>query len=694
MKNLGRAIVKVRYIILIAATLLLIPALIGYKATKVNYDMLVYLPQDIDTMKGQDILKEEFGTGAFAPLIVEGMSDKQVSDLKAEIEEVDHVKTVLWYDSFLDLSVPKEMLPDEIYNAFNSGDDTMMFIIFDDTTSEDGTVAAVREIRQMCNQQCFLAGMTTGLVDTQELSDEEAPIYIGIAVLLSVIVLAISMDSWLVPLFFLLSIGYAVLYNMGTNLFLGKISYITKSIAAVLQLGVTMDYSIFLWHSYEAYLPVKKDRNEAMAFAINDTFSSIIGSSVTTIAGFIALCFMSFTLGLDMGLVMAKGVLFGVITCVTVLPSMILIFDKALQKTRHKRTILPDFHGIGKFVVKHFKLFFILFVLILGPAFYGYTHTSVYYQLDKSLPTTLDSVIANQKLEDTFQMNTTDILMLDAKVPARDVQQMADEMEDVDGVKWVLGLNTVKGTAIPEEVIPEELSRNLMNDNWQILLISSEYHVASDEVNAQCDELAAIAKEYDENSMLIGEAPATKDLIQITNNDFNTVNSVSIGVIFVIILLVFKSISLPFILVMVIEFGIFINLGIPCYTGTVLPFVASIIIGTIQLGSTVDYAILMTTRYLRERTGGKDKREAISIALQASVKSIVVSALTFFSATFGVGLYSNIDIVSSMCILMARGALISMMCVLFVLPSFLMIFDRLIIKTTKKPKLIQTESED
>lgn len=694
MKNLGRAIVKVRYIILIAATLLLIPALIGYKATKVNYDMLVYLPQDIDTMKGQEILKEEFGTGAFAPLIVEGMSDKQVSDLKAEIEEVDHVKTVLWYDSFLDLSVPKEMLPDEIYNAFNSGDDTMMFIIFDDTTSEDGTVAAVREIRQMCNQQCFLAGMTTGLVDTQELSDEEAPIYIGIAVLLSVIVLAISMDSWLVPLFFLLSIGYAVLYNMGTNLFLGKISYITKSIAAVLQLGVTMDYSIFLWHSYEAYLPVKKDRNEAMAFAINDTFSSIIGSSVTTIAGFIALCFMSFTLGLDMGLVMAKGVLFGVITCVTVLPSMILIFDKALQKTRHKRTILPDFHGIGKFVVKHFKLFFILFLLILGPAFYGYTHTSVYYQLDKSLPTTLDSVIANQKLEDTFQMNTTDILMLDAKVPARDVQQMADEMEDVDGVKWVLGLNTVKGTAIPEEVIPEELSRNLMNDNWQILLISSEYHVASDEVNAQCDELAAIAKEYDENSMLIGEAPATKDLIQITNNDFNTVNSVSIGVIFVIILLVFKSISLPFILVMVIEFGIFINLGIPCYTGTVLPFVASIIIGTIQLGSTVDYAILMTTRYLRERTGGKDKREAISIALQASVKSIVVSALTFFSATFGVGLYSNIDIVSSMCILMARGALISMMCVLFVLPSFLMIFDRLIIKTTKKPKLIQTESED
>lgn len=687
MKNLGKAVVKLRYIILTAATVLLFPALIGYNMTKVNYDMLVYLPQDIDTMVGQDILKEEFGTGAFAPLIVEGMPDRQVADLKAKIEKVDHVKTVLWYDSFLDLSVPKEMLPDEIYNAFNNGDDTMMFIIFDETTSEDGTVEAVREIRQIIGRQCFLAGMTAGLVDTQALSDQEAPIYVGLAVLLSVIVLAISMDSYLIPLFFLVSIGYAVLYNMGTNLFLGKISYITKSIAAVLQLGVTMDYSIFLWHSYEDYLTKKDNRNEAMAAAINDTFSSIIGSSVTTIAGFIALCFMSFTLGLDMGLVMAKGVLFGVVTCITVLPSFILIFDRALQKTRHKKTILPDFHGVGKFVTKHYKAFLVVFLLVLGPAVYGYTHTSVYYQLDRSLPDDLDSVVATQKLEDTFQMNTTDILMVNADVPAKDIQSMAREMEDVDGVKWVIGLNTVKGAAIPEAMIPDELTENLMSGDWQILLISSEYHVASDEVNNQCDELAAIAKKYDSGSMLIGEAPATKDLITITNSDFNTVNSVSIGVIFVIILFVFKSISLPFILVLVIEFGIFINLGIPCYTGTVLPFVASIIIGTIQLGSTVDYAILMTTRYLRERTMGAPKKEAVTTAVQASVKSIVVSALTFFSATFGVGLYSNIDIVSSMCTLMARGALISMMCVIFILPSFLILFDRVIMKTTKKPKL-------
>ena len=688
MNKLGEKIVKLRIPILIIATILLIPALIGYKATKVNYDMLVYLPQDIDTMKGQDILKDEFGTGAFAPLEVEGMTDRQVADLEKKIKQVPHVKDVIWYDTVLNLSVPKEILPQKMYDAFNSGDATLLFLIFDDTTSEDGTVRAVQQIRKICNEQCFLGGMTAGLVDTQELSDKEAPIYIGIAVLLTIIVLSLAMDSYLVPFIFLLSIGYAVLYNMGTNLFLGKISYITKSIAAVLQLGVTMDYSIFLWHSYEHYLTVEKDKETAMAKAVNDTFSSIIGSSVTTIAGFIALCFMSFKLGLDMGLVMAKGVLFGVVCCITVLPSMVLFLDKPLQKTRHRKTILPEFHGIGKFVTKHYKVFFALFWIILIPALYGYNHTSVYYQLDRSLPADLPSVIAVNKIEDTFNMNTTDVLMVDSSVPTKDIQSMANEMENVDGVNFVLGFNTIKGPAIPDALISDSLKSDLINDHWQLLLIQSEYHVASDEVNAQCDELSSIAKKYDPNAMLIGEAPATKDLITITNHDFGVVNSVSIGVIFVIILLVFKSVSLPIILVCVIEFGIFINLGIPCYTGTVLPFVASIIIGTIQLGSTVDYAILMTTRYLRERTAGAEKIDAVRTALQTSVKSIVVSALTFFAATFGVGLYSDIDIVSSMCVLMSRGALISMMCVLFVLPSFLMIFDKWIIKTTKKPKLV------
>ena len=687
MKHFGRAIVKLRFIILIAAVLLLIPSGIMYLHTKVNYDMLTYLPQDIDTMKGQNILKEEFGTGAFAPYIVEGMTEKQVSDLKAKIEEVPHVKSVLWYDSVMDLSVPMEMLPDEIYNAFNSGDATMMFIIFDQTTSEDGTVAAVRQIRQISDKQCFLAGMTNVLVDTEDLTNKEAPIYVGLAVLLSAIVLSLTMDSYLVPFVFLASIGMGIVYNLGTNIFLGSISYVTKSLAAVLQLGVTMDYSIFLWHSYEDYLQQGNERNEAMALAIADTFSSIIGSSVTTIAGFVALCFMSFTLGLDLGVVMAKGVLFGVISCVTILPSLILVLNKPLLRTRHK-ALLPDIRGIGNFVTKHYRMFLVIFFLMLVPAFYGYQHAGVYYDLGSTLPKELPSQQGNAKLEDDFHMNATHILMLSADVAAKDVQSMADQMEDVDGVKWVLGLNTLKGTAIPEELIPDELSEDLMDDNWQLLLINSEYATASDEVNAQCDTLQKIAKAYDENSMLIGEAPATKDLIRTTATDFATVNTVSIGVILVIILFVFKSASLPFILVAVIEFGIFINLGIPFYTGTKLPFIASIVIGTIQLGSTVDYAILTTTRYLRERTAGAAKREAIATAIQVSTKSILVSALTFFGATFGVGIYSDIDLISSLCILMARGAVISLGCVVGILPAFLMVFDKLVMKTTKKPKLV------
>ncbi len=685
MQRFAKAVVKLRVPILILAFLLLIPSGIGYINTKVNYDMLSYLPEEIDTMKGQDILKEEFGTGAFSMFVVEGMEEKDVSALKAKIEQVDHVKDVIWYDSVMDLSIPMEMLPDEIYNTFNNGDATMMFILFDDTTSSDGTMEAVQEIRKIADKDCFLAGMTAVLVDTRDLSNSEAPIYVAIAVVLSCIVLSLTMDSFLIPFLFLASIGIAIVYNLGTNMMLGSISYITKALAAVLQLGVTMDYSIFLWHSYEEEQLTTTDKKKAMVNAIVSTISSVVGSSITTVAGFIALCFMSFTLGLDLGIVMAKGVVFGVIACITVLPSMILVFDKALTKTKHK-PLMPDIGGVGKIAVKHYKLFVILFVIVLFPALFGYKNTSVYYNLDKTLPKTLASIQANEELDEKFHMGATHMLMLNADVSEKEVQSMAKEMQKLDGVKWVLGFNTIKSGSIPDALIPDELSSSLMNDNWQILLIGSEYATASDEVNAQCTELANIAKGYDSNSMLIGEAPCTKDLIEITNTDFNTVSAVSIIIIFVIILFVFRSISLPVILVSVIEVAIFINMGIPYYTGTTIPFIASIVIGTIQLGSTVDYAILMTTRYRRERTAGQDKKTAVEIACQTSAKSIMVSALSFFAATFGVGMYSNIDMISSLCILMARGALISMVMVIFVLPAMLLIFDKIIGKTTMKPK--------
>ncbi len=685
MQRFAKAVVKLRVPILILAFLLLIPSGIGYINTKVNYDMLSYLPEEIDTMKGQDILKEEFGTGAFSMFVVEGMEEKDVSALKAKIEQVDHVKDVIWYDSVMDLSIPMEMLPDEIYNTFNNGDATMMFILFDDTTSSDGTMEAVQEIRKIADKDCFLAGMTAVLVDTRDLSNSEAPIYVAIAVVLSCIVLSLTMDSFLIPFLFLASIGIAIVYNLGTNMMLGSISYITKALAAVLQLGVTMDYSIFLWHSYEEEQLTTTDKKKAMENAIVSTISSVVGSSITTVAGFIALCFMSFTLGLDLGIVMAKGVVFGVIACITVLPSLVLVFDKALTKTKHK-PLMPDIGGVGKIAVKHYKLFVILFVIVLFPALFGYKNTSVYYNLDKTLPKTLASIQANEELDEKFHMGATHMLMLNADVSEKEVQSMAKEMQKLDGVKWVLGFNTIKSGSIPDALIPDELSSSLMNDNWQILLIGSEYATASDEVNAQCTELANIAKGYDSNSMLIGEAPCTKDLIEITNTDFNTVSAVSIIIIFVIILFVFRSISLPVILVSVIEVAIFINMGIPYYTGTTIPFIASIVIGTIQLGSTVDYAILMTTRYRRERAAGQDKKTAVEIACQTSAKSIMVSALSFFAATFGVGMYSNIDMISSLCILMARGALISMVMVIFVLPAMLLIFDKIIGKTTMKPK--------
>ena len=692
----AKGVVKCRIPIFIAAIALMIPALFFMLHTRVNYDMLTYLPKDIDTMVGQDILIDEFGTGAFSMCIVDGMSEKQVSALKEKIEQVDHVKKVLWYDSFLSTKIPMEILPAEIYDAFNEGDATMMFVLFDESTSGDGTMAAVEEIRRIADKDVFLAGMTGVLVDTRDLSDAEAPIYVIIAVILATVVLMLSMDSFIIPFLFLASIGLAIMYNLGTNFFLGSISYVTKALAAVLQLGVTMDYSIFLWHSYLAELESGKGRERAMADAIDETFSSVIGSSVTTIAGFIALCFMSFTLGLDLGLVMAKGVLFGVISCVTILPSMILVFDRVLMKTRHK-PLLPDLRGIGRFVTGHYRAFALLFVLLLIPAVYGYTHTSVYYNLDSTLPRDLPSIVANQKQSEDFNTGATDMILIGSDVSERDIKIMAGELKKIDGVNYVLGLNSLKGGAIPEELIPDRLKEALESENWQLLILGSSYQIASNEVNDQCDRIESLIKEFDPDAMLIGEAPCTRDLIHVTARDFATVSSVSIGVIFAIILLVFRSISLPFILVLTIEFGIFINMGIPAYTGTVIPFIASIVIGTIQLGSTVDYAILLTTRYRRERLSGTEKQEAVAAALDASAKSILVSAMAFFAATFGVGLYSNIDMISSLCTLMARGALISMGCVIFALPSFLMIFDKAVMATSlgsrkKKPAAAELQN--
>jgi predicted RND superfamily exporter protein len=578
-----------------------------------------------------------------------------------------------------------EMLPKDLYEAFNHGDATLLMILYDDTSSAEGTMDAVREIRKIADERVFLSGMTAVLVDTQALSEAEAPLYVLLAVVLCAITLMLAMDSWLIPFVFLASIGIAIVYNLGSNLFLGQISYVTKALAAVLQLGVTMDYSIFLWHSYEKYAETE-DKEKAMAHAIEDTMSSVIGSSVTTIAGFIALCFMSFTLGLDLGIVMAKGVLLGVVCCLTILPAMILVFDKPLRKTKHK-ALLPDLKGIATFSIGHEKTVLILCALLLIPIVHGYRNTPVYYNLDSSLPRDLASIQANEKLKEEFNMNSTHMLLMDAGVEEKKVMEMADEMKKEDGVKFVLGLNTVKGPLIPEEFVPEKLKDALISDNYQLLLIGSEYEVASEAVNNQVAKLTEIAKAYDPESMLIGEAPCTKDLIEITDHDFNTVSTVSIGVIFLIIAIVFRSVSLPALLVAVIEFGIMINMGIPAYTGSKIPFIASIVIGTIQLGSTVDYAILITTKYRRSRTAGVPVRKAVTDAVNESAKSVMVSALAFFASTFGVGMYSNIDMISSLCTLMSRGALISMLCVLLVLPAVLVAFDGIITKTTLAQKV-------
>ena len=685
MINFGKGVVKLRIPILIVSIILLFPAALGYFHTRVNYDILTYLPKEIDTMKGQDILLDEFGTGAFSMCVVEGMEDQDISKMRKNMEKVDHVKKILWYDSLADLSIPKTMLPDKVQDAFinEDKDATLMVIFFDSSMSSDETMDAIEELRSVADKQCYISGMSAVVTDTKNLSDKEVPIYVLIAVILAVIVLSLTMDSALIPVFFLLSIGMAIIYNLGSNVFFGEISYVTQALAAVLQLGVTMDYSIFLWHSYEENQErFPDDKKRAMAHAISNTLTSVIGSSITTVAGFVALCFMSFTLGLDLGVTMAKGVIFGVICCVTVLPSMILVFDKAIDKTRHK-AIIPDLGVISGWVVKHYKAFIVTFIIVLIPALWGYTHYEVYYDLAGTLPGNLDSVIANDKLDETFAMNSTHIILCDSSLEPKEVNEMMSKIDDVDGVKATLGLDSLVGPTVPREMIPSDIKEVVMDENYQMLMISSQYKVATDEVNDQCDKIEKIMKKYDKNAMLIGEAPCTKDLITITNHDFNVVSTVSIGAIFLIIACVFKSISLPIILVAVIEFAIFINMGIPAFTGTKLPFIAGIVIGTIQLGATVDYAILMTTKYRKARYNGVEKQEAITSALGASMQSVIVSALSFFAATFGVGLYSNVDMIASLCSLMARGAIISMFVVIFILPSMFMIFDKIICKTSK-----------
>ena len=682
MLKFSQWLVKHKAIVLVLGVLLIIPCAIGFINTRVNYDILSYLPKDIDTMKGQDILKEEFGQGGFSFVMVDGMTDKEVAEMADKLAEVDHVSKVICYQSLTDLNVPKEVLPQKVYDMFNKGDTTMMAVLFDDTTSADVTLEAIDKMRDITSEQCFISGMSAITTDMKHLSDSESIIYSVIAVILVSIVLIFAMDSFLIPVFFMLSIGLAIVWNLGTNFMMGEISFITQALALVLQLGVTMDYSIFLYHSYKEQLQYyPDDHNEAMAHAITATISSVVGGSTTTIAGFLAMCFMSFTLGLDLGIVISKGVVCGVIACVTVLPAMILMFDKAIEKTSHK-DLMPSFSKTSNFISKHSWIFITMALVLLIPAYYGYKNYNVYYKLDSTLPSDLQSVVANSKLQEEFNMNSTHILMADASLDAKQARNMIDEMNDVDGVQYAVGFNSLVGSAIPEEVIPDSVKEVLKGDEYQLILIGSEYEVATDEVNDQVAELNDIAAKYDDKAMLIGEAPATKDLITITDHDFQVVSILSIAAVFLIILVSFKSISLPIILVSVIELAIMINLGIAYFTNTDLPFIASVVIGTIQLGATVDYAILMTTRYRTERYSGKDKKEAVGIALNTSIKSIVTSALGFFAATVGVAVYSKIGLISSLCMLLARGALISMVIVATVLPSLLLLLDKIICKTS------------
>lgn len=691
----SRAVVKHRITILIVAIVLMVPSLFGMLGTRINYDMLDYLPEDMDTVAGQDELLKDFGKGAFSLIVVEDMEDKDVAALCERIEEVEHVESVLWYSTLADISIPMEMVPDKLFDEFNEADATLMAVFFDSATSADSTIDAIADVRSVCGRQCFVSGMSALVTDLKDLCEQEEPIYVGLAVLFATAAMVLLLDGWLVPFVFLASIGMMILLNLGTNYFFGEISYITKALSAVLQLAVTMDYSIFLWHSYNEQRELYEDHKEAMAVAIRKTLSSVVGSSITTVAGFAALCFMSFTLGKDLGLVMAKGVIFGVIGCVTVLPSLILVLDKPLQKTKHK-SLIPDMGNFAKKVTRVFPVLLVIFVVAALPAIYGYSKTNdeVYYDMGKCLPEDMEYVIANSKLSEEFNIASTHMVLVDADLPSKEVSAMMREMEQVDGVKYVLGMESVLGSMVPEEILPDGVKGILESDKSELLLVNSEYDVASDEVNGQIDSLNHILKSYDEEGMLIGEAPCMKDMIETTNHDFQVVNAVSIIAIFIIIALVEGSLSLPFILIAVIELAIFINLGIPHFLGQSLPFIAPICISTIQLGATVDYAILMTTRYKTERLSGKDKRESVTTALAASVPSILVSGTGLFAATFGVAVYSDIDIISSMCMLMARGAVVSMVCVIFLLPALLMLCDRLILATTRGMKhVVRTNSE-
>lgn len=691
MKKFGKVVVKLRIPILVLSFLLLIPSVLGYFNTRVNYDILYYLPSDIDTMQGQDILLDDFGKGAYAMVVVDGMNKSNVSKLVKKVEGVDHVASVISYSGIVGDDVPSEILPDKFRSYFENEDSgaTLFAIFFDDTTSSDDTMKAIQEVRDVTDNQCYIAGMSAVVTDTKTMAEKETPFYVLVAVVLVCIVLAIFMDSFLVPVFFMLSIGMAIVYNLGSNYFLGEVSYITKALAAVLQLGVTLDYSIFLWHSYkEAKEETPDDHHEAMAVAIGNTLTSVVGSSITTVAGFIALCFMSFTLGLDLGVVMAKGVVLGVIGCVTILPSLILTFDKALEKTMH-REIMPNFDKPARWIVNHSWIFLIIFVLLLGPAIYGYNNTKVYYDLSDTLPDKLNCSQANKMLAENFDgTNSIYMILADSNLSAEDSNAMMNEVNDLDGISFALSIDSALGGEIPTEMLPDSLVSELKGDEYQIMMVSTNYTIASDEINDQINKVDAIAKKYDAKSMVIGEAPCTKDLITITDKDFKTVSAVSIVAIFFIIFFVLKSISLPVILVAAIEFAIFVNMGIPYYTGTTIPFISSVVIGTIQLGATVDYAILMTTRYKRERAAGNSKKEAISIALGTSIPSIIVSALGFFAATFGVGMIASVDMIASLCTLMARGAIISMFVVIFVLPSLFVLLDKVIIHTSLgfKPK--------
>lgn len=679
----GKAVVKSRIAILIVAIVLLIPSVLGMIFTRVNYDMLNYLPDSLDTIKGQDYLLEDFDKGAFSFLIFENMNEKDIVRTEEKIKEIDHIVTVLWYDDIADMSIPMEVLPDKIYDAFNSDNSTLMAVFFDTSSSADETMDAITQIRAVAGEQCFVSGISAMVTDLRDLCEEQEAIYVAIAVILAVVAMMIFMDNWIIPFVFLASIGMAILMNLGSNYFLGEISYITKALSAILQLAVTMDYSIFLWHSYGEQKKIYGDHKTAMAVAIKETTRSVLGSSITTVAGFIALCFMTFTLGRDLGIVMAKGVIFGVIGCVTILPSLILVLDKPLEKTMH-RSLIPSTKKLAKGIIKIFPAFLILFAMIIYPSYYGYSNTNneVYYDLSKSLPEDMSNVIANTKLKEEFGVGTTHMVLIDSKLPAKQVRKMTEEMENVDGVKYVLGLESVVGSLVPEEILPESVTGILKSDRWELMLINSEYQTASNEVSTQIEQLNSIIRKYDNEGLLIGEAACTNDLIDITSVDFQVVNMISIIAIFLIIAVVEKSISLPIILVVVIELAIFINLGLPHYMGESLPFIAPICISTIQLGATVDYAILMTTRYKKERSLGNDKRTAVTTALETSIPSIIVSAMGLFAATVGVAIYSDVDMIGSLCALMARGAIISALCVILILPAMFMLSDKVIGVTT------------